>query len=257
MLINYKNTREEIVFQISDDLFHFKVNGLYQPDEVEKLRCVLFAAKENFKHYAVKEHATVNQQQYDNLLKELIILAENRRDCTQLEKYGTMVGGYALISFVESPLYYHENINLIDFTHEKLMTLADTIYHTPTAYLSVVCPVLTLPEVYEEMRFMAQVNGTSVLHEMRQFAYQLVQYIHQYQQVDLKQADQQTIKRNKQVHSLLNITSECEDAFYCSENIKELRQNTKEDYIQSLHLVNGLLKNQFKNTNISKTLVKK
>lgn len=257
MLINYKDTRKEIIFQIQEDLFHMKVNGLYSSEEVEKLRRVLFAAEENFKHYAIKEHGAENMKQYDNLLKEMIILAENRLGYTQLEKYGTMVGVYALISYVESPLYYLHNINLSDFEIQKLMDLADVVYHTPTEYLSVVCPILVLPELYEYLGNVASSKGHTIIEETKAFVDNLIQDINQYRHLDENKIDPDVKKRHQQLQSLLHITSECADTFFCSKNLHELNCYNEKDQLQGLNYINELLELRMNEVEYQKTFLKK
>lgn len=256
-IINNQDTSKEIILELQGDFYHMKFSSVYPKDEVLKLHNLLFEAEENFKHYCKKEHASKNLKKYENILKTAIVLATNRRDKSHLEKLELIVGTYALISHVESPLYYLKNIDLYDYQYEEIIDMAEVLTQLPSAYLSVVCPVLVLPEVHERLMANAEDTGRSLVEEMKLFSEELIEQVNRYKKIPKNEENKEKIRKHQEVESLLNITSERGFSFLCSNTDSQLAWNNVDDKPNSLYFIHQLLEAHKLEEEKKKELLKK
>lgn len=242
-VLNNIGTRRAIYLELKDDLYQLKYSSIYDTEQANKIESTLFEANENTKNYYHKDHKEKIFSEYDSLLKGMIIFAENVPFKNFLDRYAMIVGTYALISHIESPLYYLERINLNNYSLEDIANMALVMCDIPSAYHSFVAPFLGLPEVQERIREFAEEQKVGAMKKMVD---NLICYVQNYQHIDKSEESKDIQMLNEEVNDFLNITSEQGYTFMCSENESELASNNVTDRPNSLNLVRLVLTKELK-----------
>lgn len=257
MFVNDIDNKKFIRLEIERDLKNIRKHHMYPASKILTLEQKFLKALENEKNYYKRDYAKEKKEYYSDLLKEVVLKIEENNAYTFIEKYEKLIGTYMLLSYIESPLYYLEKIDLHEYLVEDILHLSDIILQIPQEYLSVLCPILSLPQVHSKITENRKVTKRTFKEEMNDFITHFIHYIETYSAVSSKEIDKNILRKKEQVDAIIDITNERGSTFLHSKNENELIWNNMEDKPKALSLINEILDNQQKEYQHEKVFVKK
>lgn len=202
MFVNDIDNKKIIRLEIERDLKNIRKHHMYSISKILKLEQKFLNALENEKNYYKRDYANEKKEYYSDLLKEVVLKIEENNDYSLIEKYEKLIGTYMFLSYIESPLYYLEKVDLHEYLVEDILVLSDITLQIPQEYLSVLCPILSLPQVHSKIRENMKVTKRTFKEEMNDFITHFIHYIETYRVVSSKETDINILRKKMQTHKL-------------------------------------------------------